>query len=144
MTPTIFAGFLAAIGSILVAGATYWLTKKREREAEWRKAKFEHYKEFFASFGGNLMSTGSPEGRMAYARARNNLALVAPQPVIEALQAFEKVIAITNVNNDIDRHDEFLSRLIFEIRRDLQISPSDNSETFRVGIVGAGARRIEP
>lgn len=44
MPAEIIAPLIAASGEIVLAGATYWFTKKREREAELRKEKLEHYK----------------------------------------------------------------------------------------------------
>ena len=43
MTATVIAALIAALGGVAVAGATYWFTKQRERDAEWRKEKLEHY-----------------------------------------------------------------------------------------------------
>jgi hypothetical protein len=40
------------LGGLLVAGATYLFTKQREREADWRKEKLEHYKAFSSSLSG--------------------------------------------------------------------------------------------
>lgn len=38
MPADILTGIIAASGAIILAGATYWLTKKREREAELRRS----------------------------------------------------------------------------------------------------------
>lgn len=67
----------------LLAGATYWFTKKREREAELRKEKLEQ--EFVASLSGIVSGEGTPDGQRAFACACNKLNLVALQRVVKAL-----------------------------------------------------------
>jgi hypothetical protein len=69
--------------------------------------------------------------------------LIAPQTVIEALRAFQDEIRISNPNKNTDRHDHLLSRLFFEIRRDLRISPDDAADTFRVRLFASGVRPDE-
>lgn len=124
----------------MIAGATYWFTKQRERDAELRKEKLEHYKDFVASLSGIVSGDATPEGQRVFARASNKLMLVAPQVVIEALQAFQHEIRISNDNKSIQRHDQTLSQLFFEIRRDLGMSPADDSRTFQVGLWASGVK----
>lgn len=110
MTATVAAALIAALGGIAVAGATYWFTKKREREAEWRKEKLEHYKAFVAALGGTISGETTPDGQRAFARACNNLNLVAPQAVIEALRKFQDEIKVSNPNKSMERHDKLIGR----------------------------------
>lgn len=138
MKAEIFTALITACGGILLAGATYWFTKKREREADWRKEKLEHYKEFVASLSGVISGETTPEGQRAFANACNRLNLVAPQAVIEALQKFQQEIKISNPNKSQKRHDELMSKLFYEIRRDLNISPSDDEDTFHAGLWASG------
>lgn len=49
---TVIASFAGVIVAVLTAVVTYATTKKREREAEIRKEKLEHYKEFMISLSG--------------------------------------------------------------------------------------------
>jgi len=42
-----------------------------------------------ASLSGIITSEDTPDGQRAFAKACNNLNLIAPQPVIQALQAFQ-------------------------------------------------------
>src|SRR5712691_11954602 len=96
MTATVIAALSAAFGGIAIAGATYWFTKQRERDAEWRKEKLEHYKTFVVALGGTISGESTSEGQRAFARACNNLNLVAPQTVIEALREFQQEIKVSN------------------------------------------------
>ena len=122
---------IAAAGSVLVAAATYWLTKKQERNAELRKEKLEHYKTFIASLSGILEKESSPEGQKAFALACNNMLLFAPQAVLEALRSFQEETRTSNPNRQNDRHDELLSNLLLEIRKDLRVRPKDEAKIFK-------------
>ncbi len=135
---------ITIVGSIVIAGLTYWFTKQREREAELRKEQLEHYKAFVVSLSGSDWVEGTADGQRAFALACNNLMLVAPQSVIEALRAFQQEIRVSNPNKDSERHDKLLSKLFFEIRKDLRVQPADNSETFRVGLWASGVGPKEP
>jgi hypothetical protein len=137
MPATAYIAFIGIVGSVLLAGVTYWFTKQRERDAELRKEKLEHYKDFVASLSGIISGEATPEGRRVFARASNKLMLVAPQSVIEALRAFQQQIKVSNPNQNIDRHDELMSRLFYEMRRDLGIS-ADDQRSFKVGLWAAG------
>jgi hypothetical protein len=138
MPTDILTTLAAASGAIALAVTSYWFTKKREREAELRKEKLDHYKEFVASLSGILDGEGTPEGQRAFARACNKLNLVAPQTVILALQKFQQEIKVTNQAKSRQRHDELMSRLFYEIRKDLQIKPEDTKSNFQVGLWAAG------
>jgi len=46
MAAEIVTALIAASGAVVLAGASYWFTKKREREGELRKEKLDHYKDF--------------------------------------------------------------------------------------------------
>ncbi|MGE5493549.1 MAG: hypothetical protein ACM31P_20005 [Actinomycetota bacterium] len=139
MGAEIVTAVIGASGAVVLAGATYWFTKKREREAELRKEKLEHYKEFVASQSGIVGGDATPEGQKAFARACNNLNLIAPQSVLKALQAFQDEIGVSNPNPSRQRHDDLLSRLFYEIRKDLGISPGDDEASFKVGLWASGA-----
>jgi L-asparaginase/Glu-tRNA(Gln) amidotransferase subunit D len=144
MTATIVAALIASFGGIAVAGATYWFTKQRERDAEWRKEKLEHYKAFVLALGGTIAGESTAEGQRLFARACNNLNLVAPQAVIEALGEFRQEITVSNPSKSMARHDALLAKLFYEIRRDLRIAPSDQAETFRIGLWASGVKPGDP
>jgi len=144
MDSGIATALVTASGAIALAGASYWFTKKREREAELRKEKLEHYKDFVASLSGILIAESTPEGQKVFARACNKLNLVAPQPVLEALQQFQQEIKTSNPNRSSVRHDELMSKLFLAIRKDLRVTPDDDPNTFKVGLWASGVRAGEP
>ncbi len=145
MPAEIATAIIAASGAILLAGATYWFTKKREREAELRREKLEHYKDFVASLSGIISGEATAEAQRAFARACNKLNLIAPQTVLAALQAFQQEIKVTNSGRSNERHDELMSKLLYEIRKDLGVTPADTESSFRVGLWASGVPpRAEP
>jgi hypothetical protein len=49
MDISVVVSVIAAASGVIVTAVSYYLTKKKEREADWRKYKFEQYKEFLLS-----------------------------------------------------------------------------------------------
>jgi hypothetical protein len=143
MSAAVITALISVFGGIAVAGASYWFTKKREREAEWRKEKLEHYKDFVASLSGVIAGETTAEGQQVFARACNKLNLIAPQPVIKALRDFQSEIKVSNPNKSQESHDRLMSKLFYEIRRDLGISPNDDSRDFQVGLWTSGVKPKE-
>ncbi|MDH4275864.1 MAG: hypothetical protein OEW08_12580, partial [Gammaproteobacteria bacterium] len=135
-----------SVGAIAVAGASYWFTKKRERESELRKEKLEHYKEFTFCLSGILRGESTSEGQRAYSLIRNKLNLVAPYSVIKALRAYSEATSRSNPNPATgELHDKLLSELFLEIRKDLKIHPKDDPKSFRIGLWASGqGQRNEP
>ena len=80
MPAEIATAIIAASGAILLAGASYWFTKKRERDAELRKEKLEHYKEFAASLSGVISGEFTAEGQRAFSRGAISSTLLRPRP----------------------------------------------------------------
>jgi len=122
----------STIAAAVTAGSAYLFTKWREREAEWRKEKIEVYKEFVMTLGAYFEETGRKRDvdvRERFVSACNKLNLVAPQHVIEAL----KVLVGEAPTRDAS-FESRVSRVFYEIRRDMKISPSDDVRSFGVRI----------
>jgi hypothetical protein len=99
---------------------------RKEKEADWRKIKFEHYREFMSALSSIVGSDATPEGHRRFAQACNTVQLVASKQVIKSLHDFRDEIAGSNPHRSKEKHDELLSRLIREIRADLGISTASN------------------
>lgn len=133
MNPTIFTAVLSAASAIAVASLTYWLTKRREREVDWRRFKLEHYRAYITALSGVTQTTNSPENQRRYADAVNNLALVAPPDALRALYALQDELRADNPHASQETHDAKLSGLLRAIRRDVQPStPADEGLVFRI------------
>lgn len=139
---TIITTLITFFGSILLAGFTYWSTKSKEREAELRKEKLEYYKKFIESINETIEGDKTPDGNLKFAKASNNLMLMAPQSVIEALNQFRDEISISNsAHSTLENHDRLLSTLMYEIRKDLKISPKDKKDQLRIKLWASGASK---
>lgn len=144
MNASIITSVVGLLSALLVAAATYWFTKQREREAEWRKEKLAYYKAFVESISGIVEGDSTPNGQLAFARACHNLLLFAPQPVIEALDAFRNEIRTSNPHRTGEQHDKLLGILLLQIRRDVGVCPSDNPATFKPRLWASGVNKNAP
>lgn len=133
-----WAAIISALALILTSAATILLTKQKERAAEWRARKLAYYEEFFGAASGIVGKTASPEAKVRFATAVNNLHLIASAGVILALHAFTNEIAESNKDRSDERHDRLWSRLVWEIRADLNDPPSRRPETFRARLWASG------
>ncbi len=112
---------------------TYAFNKKREREAEWRKAKLEHYREYMAALSAVVGHRSNDKAQTRYSDAVNTLALVAPPSVLRTLYAFQEEIRMSNANHSQVNHDNLLGDLLREIRRDVHPKrPDDEGIDFRL------------
>ncbi|MBV9840761.1 MAG: hypothetical protein JOY99_04355 [Sphingomonadaceae bacterium] len=126
---------------IVTSAATIFLTKQKERTAEWRARKLAYYEEFFAAASGIVGETSPPETKVRFANAVNNLHLIGSAGVICALHAFTDEIALSNrANFSAERHDVLWSRLVWEIRADLGDPPCKEPESFRARLWASGVR----
>ena len=138
MSSSVFAALITLAGSIIVAAIGYWTSKWRDREAEWRKEKLGYYKAFIESLSGIVEGDATTEGRRLYARATNNLLLLAPQTVVEALNTFRQENRLSNPQRSIEQHDRLLAALLLAIRRDIGIVPADREATFKPMLWASG------
>jgi hypothetical protein len=138
MPAEIATAVITASGAVILAGTSYWFTKKRERDAELRKERLAHYKDFTSSLSGIISGEETPEGQRTFSRACNNLNLVAPYAVLQALQEFREETRVSNPSPNRERHDLLLSKLFLEIRKDLGVSPQDSPDDFKIGLWASG------
>ena len=138
MDAPIIVAIISAAAAIVVPAISFYYTKKKEREADWRRYKFEHYQELMRSLSGIVGSDSSSEGNRRFAAACNTLHLIGSVGVLRALHKFQDEISVSNPNPSTERHDKLLTRLILEIREDLRIpGKSDTSTTARLWCSGA-------
>jgi hypothetical protein len=139
-----WTALISALAAIIASAGAIYLTKQKEREAEWRSKKLAYYEDFFGAASG-IVGVASPEAKIRFATAVNNLHLIASGDVIKALHAFTDEISESNATNMTkERHDELWSRLVWEIRTDLDDAPSRTPETFSARLWASGARNHSP
>ena len=138
------AALISAVALILASAATIFLTKQKEREADWRKTKLAYYEEFFGAASGIVGDIAPDDAKVRFATAVNNLHLIGSPGVIKALHAFTDEIAESNKDRMTkDRHDELWSSLVWEIRNDLD-DPPGSKETFSARLWASGVQRKRP
>jgi hypothetical protein len=139
MDTPILVAVISASASIAVAALTFFFTKRKERQAEWRKQKLEHYREFLDALSGVVGTDATREGQLRWARACNTIGLVASQRVLLALRGFQDAIAKSNKKSTAEEHDIRLNQLMLAIRADLDISPADDPKNFSFRLWCSGA-----
>jgi hypothetical protein len=144
MNSAVVVAVIGLVGSVVAGAITYWSTKLREREAEWRKEKLSYYKAFVESMSGIVEGDATPEGHRQFARATNNLLLFAPQGVVAAVNEFRHEIRISNASRSAARHDELLAKMLLAIRSDIGVSPTDEPSSFKPTLWASGARETNP
>ncbi len=135
---------VAAIISALAVVLAIFVTKLKERQAEWRSKKLAYYEEFFKAASGIVGKTAPPDAKVRFANAVNNLHLIASNAVIMALHAFCDEIAESNKDREKDRHDKLWSRLVWEIRSDLNDPPTKDASAFTARLWASGAQDRNP
>ena len=65
-----------AAAAVVVPAVSFSFNKKKEREADWRKYKFEQYKEFLIFVSGIAGTDSTPEGNRDFARTSDTLHLI--------------------------------------------------------------------
>ena len=105
MNPILVAAMMSSSAAVLVAIVTYYLTKQKEREADWRKVKLELNREFVEAVAGITEGRITPESEIRYHDAFNTIGLVASPAVLTAVQGFQKEVSPANVARTQATHD---------------------------------------
>lgn len=83
-TPVVVA-IIAAAASLLASALTFFLTKSKERQAEWRKVRIEEYKELISAMSEVAGSNPTEMARQRLALASNHIGLFASPTVLRHL-----------------------------------------------------------
>ena len=137
MNTSVIVAVISAAASVIVAAISFYFTKKKDREADWRKYKFEQYKEFLLSMSGNVGADRTPEGQQSFSRACNALNLIGSRGVLVALHALLE--GAGSPNRSLAVHDALLSKLIWEIRQDVGIPGTPEASEFSARLWSPGA-----
>jgi len=133
----ILGGLITIFSAIISTAVTYYFTKERERQSEWRKEKLKYYIEFVNSLSGIIEGESSKEGQKRFSKACNDLQLFAPKEVINALHKFRETIRVENPDAE-KNHDLDLTSLIFAVRRDLNVKPDDKIGDWKAKLWSSG------
>jgi hypothetical protein len=133
--------FWAIIIPALVGVWTFKKAKEAERESEWRKEKLKLYLNFVNALSGITDSEISDEGEINFAKACNDLHALAPSKVLSALHDYQNQIRISNPNPSNELKQKTLDSLLYQMRKDLQIKPSDNIQDFSMQLWSSGKKK---
>lgn len=140
----IIVAIISAAAAIFVPAVSFYFTKSKERQAHWQRYKFELYKELVDSISGIVGTDSTPEGNRRFALACNTLHLIAPRGVLDSLHVFQDEIRVSNANRSVDKHDELLSRLLWEMREDLRIPQNQRITEFNARLWCSGSKVESP
>ena len=126
----LFEIVLTGAVALAVPSLSYYLTKKHELRVAQHNLKLSQYQEFMDALAGVIEGEATDEGHKRFGRATNTLQLVASNNVIVALHAYREEIRVSNQHRNIDKDEALLSRLVWEIRKDLNDAPTNNPSDF--------------
>jgi hypothetical protein len=136
METSVIVAIISAAAVLVTSALTFFLTKAKERDAEWRKLKLEKYEELLTAT--SELAANKQSGQR-FAKAANDVSLVASPQVLVALRAFlEPIITPAHSTLTNDRHDDLFTSLIYAIREDLGIKPSRAHPDFRLKLWKGG------
>lgn len=122
---------------------TFYKSKKSEREAEWRKEKLKLYLNFVESLSGITDAEKSDVGEIKFAKACNDLHAFSPNSVLKALHGYQDKIASSNKKSNPEEKQKALNRVMWEMRNDLKIRPSERKTEFEMLLWTSGKKRTE-
>lgn len=129
-------GGVSALSALAAVVITYVLTRRREHEADWRKLKLAQYQNFVLALSGVVQGRATLDAHRKYADAVNSMSLVAPTPVLKALDAFQQEISFANRNRVRGRHDELLDVLFRAMRNDVHPGRAANHDGYTFHLLG--------
>lgn len=136
-SPQFWAIFVPAIIAIF----TLYRSKAAERESEWRKEKLRLYLNFVEVLSGITDCEKSSDGDIKFAKACNDLHALACPNVLVALHTYQSHMAVSNASSTPESKQKALSKLIYEMRKDLKVKPKDSEEEFEMRLWTSGIRK---
>jgi hypothetical protein len=126
----LFEIVLTGAVALAAPSLSYYLTKRHELRVAQHNLKLSQYQEFMDALAGIIDGEATDEGHKRFGHATNTLQLVASNDVMVALHAYREEISYSNEHRNIDNEYALLSRLVWEIRKDLNDAPTPNPSDF--------------
>jgi len=117
MTIEIYISIFGALTAIIVSIVGALLTKRNSIILQTRKLKESHYVAYIEAPHSLASNNQSSQASKDYTFNRDKLFLVASEEVIAKMLDFENKA----VGKESDLHDQYLTELVREIRKDLKI-----------------------
>ena len=139
------SSLISASTLLVVALITFVANRYIQIEASWREEKLRYYREFVESISDIIEGDDTPDGHRKFAKATNNLHLVASPNALAALHQYREHISLKNHETRNKEADMILLAALFsEIRRDLKMARKANVDKAVVRLWASGARRKSP
>lgn len=139
MDVPIVVALVGGCAATLAPALSYYLTKRNERAVTHHSLKLSHYQEFVDALACNAHGEATDEEKLRYTQATNTMHLIASNSVIQALHRYSELVF--GPARSIEIHDRLLSRLVWEIRKDLKDVPTSRPEDFEMRLWSAGVKR---
>ncbi len=136
-SPAFWALFIPAIMAVF----TLYANKSFEREAEWRKEKLRLYLSFVEALSGITDGEINIENEIKFAKSCNDLHALASADVIKSLHIYQETMSKSNTSSTIEDKQRALTKLIYNMRRDLKIRPQDMEGEFEMRLWTAGYKQ---
>jgi len=134
-TPVVVA-IIAAAASLFASALTFFLTKSKEREAEWRKVCVEQYKELISAMSEVAAANPTDTARRRLALASNHVGLFASPAVLRHLTSLLDAVKA----GQLQHHDEMLTALMHAIRVDLGVPGASSQSDIRFKLWAPGGK----
>ena len=127
MDGTVYTALVSGAVALGVVVLSDYFGRKRDHEADWRKMKLDHYKEYLLALSRVVGRDSDATAQRRYADAANSLPLVAPSNLLTALHAFQNEIGEANKLRDPLKAESLLNVLMRTMREDCHPqAPNDN------------------
>lgn len=117
----IIISVIGAISAVIVAVIGAFITYQHNNDVQIYKLKEEHYILYMEALHNLATNNENEEYIKKYTYYRNKLLIVGSESVIKAILKFEKEA----VGKKSNLHDEYLTTLLKEIRKDLKIKDKE-------------------
>jgi Zn-dependent protease with chaperone function len=134
MSDGIATSFISAAALVLVAFITFVLNRRMELSAAWRNKKLEYYEALVDALA-RMVAADDPEAAYDFARESNNIHLVAPTSVLQALHAYRLQPRTTADSFDQAESNSLLANLLKAIRLDMGLPQAEDIDGRHVQLV---------
>jgi hypothetical protein len=137
MDNSILIAIISASASILVAALTFYLTKRHQTRADWKREKLEHYRKLLISLSDLAVDGKNKErANQDFAEFSNTICLVASQEVIHRLMILHNEIKQSSDKRNFDLEVKLINDLMIEIRKDIGLTKKDDVHKFDFHLIG--------
>jgi hypothetical protein len=137
MDNSVLIAIISASASLLVAALTFYLTKRHQTRADWKREKLEHYRKLLVSLSDLAVDGKNKEkANQDFSEFSNTICLVASQEVIHKLMLLHNEIKQSNEKRNWDLEVKLINDLMIEIRKDIGLTKKDDVQKFDFHLIG--------